>query len=107
MHLAEHKYFYTSSHKPHHKFVSPTLFDAFDGTVLDTTLMILLPLFATANVISLAGLRSAFGATWGSERFTRIYCASTTQNTTTLGILFKVIGIGTPADHHVHHDFST
>merc|ERR1719258_639010 len=49
LHLFEHKgplgpEFYRKSHKPHHRFVNPRLFDAFDGSVPDTFCMILIPL---------------------------------------------------------------
>jgi hypothetical protein len=43
-HVAEHKLspaFYRHSHKPHHRFTNPTLFDAFDGSPADTVCMIL------------------------------------------------------------------
>lgn len=39
-------------HKPHHRFTNPRLFDAFNGSLADTFLMILVPLYVTANVIS-------------------------------------------------------
>ena len=52
-HLAEHKYasIYKSTHKPHHRFLNPRLFDAFDGSFGDTVCMILIPLFITAHVV--------------------------------------------------------
>jgi hypothetical protein len=54
MHLCEHNVsakFYQLSHKPHHKFTNPRLFDAFNGSVLDTILMILIPLYSTALLV--------------------------------------------------------
>jgi sterol desaturase/sphingolipid hydroxylase (fatty acid hydroxylase superfamily) len=54
MHMLEHKLdkrIYQASHKPHHKFTNPRLFDAFNGSVADTFLMILVPLFCTARLI--------------------------------------------------------
>ena len=104
MHLAEHKWFYTSSHKPHHKFVSPTLFDAFDGTVLDTSVMILIPLFITANLLSAARVEvnvwsyMAFGTTYANY-----LCLIHSEYHHLWDKPFKLLGIGTPADHHVHH----
>jgi len=59
MHLGEHKvdslfgskqWFYRKSHKPHHRFTNPKLFDAFNGSLSDTFFMILVPLFATAHI---------------------------------------------------------
>jgi sterol desaturase/sphingolipid hydroxylase (fatty acid hydroxylase superfamily) len=47
MHLLEHKLdsrLYRISHKPHHRFTNPKLFDAFNGSPTDTLLMILVPL---------------------------------------------------------------
>ena len=50
MHLVEHQFakLYKQSHKPHHRFTNPRLFDAFNGSPTDTCLMILLPLSLTA-----------------------------------------------------------
>ena len=42
---------YPSSHKPHHRFTNPRLFDAFNGSPTDTFLMILVPLFITAQLV--------------------------------------------------------
>lgn len=53
MHMGEHKLspkIYQKSHKPHHKFLNPKMFDAFNGSLTDTICMILVPLFLTANV---------------------------------------------------------
>ena len=55
MHWLEHKgfgaEFYKRSHKPHHVFTNPRLFDAFNGSLGDTFTMILIPLFATAQIV--------------------------------------------------------
>lgn len=54
MHLGEHVVsasLYKHSHKPHHRWLNPRLFDAFNGSTGDTVLMILLPLYLTANVV--------------------------------------------------------
>ena len=40
-----------SSHKPHHRFLNPKMFDAFNGSVADTVFMILVPLSITAQVV--------------------------------------------------------
>ena len=50
MHVLEHKLdprLYKASHKPHHRFTNPRLFDAFNGSPADTFLMILVPLLVT------------------------------------------------------------
>lgn len=45
-HLILHTFpkLYIPSHKPHHKFTNPQLFDAFNATVIDTVCLILFPL---------------------------------------------------------------
>jgi alternative squalene epoxidase len=42
---------YSISHKPHHRFTNPRIFDAFNGSPTDTFLMILVPLYITANIV--------------------------------------------------------
>lgn len=54
MHLGEHVVspaVYKASHKPHHRWLNPRLFDAFNGSTGDTVCMILLPLYLTANLV--------------------------------------------------------
>merc|ERR1712174_153708 len=54
MHRLEHVVsmeFYRKSHKPHHRFTNPRLFDAFNGSMYDTICMILIPLYITARLI--------------------------------------------------------
>ena len=55
MHYLEHKgfgaEFYKKSHKPHHVFTNPRLFDAFNGSLGDTFTMILIPLLLTAQIV--------------------------------------------------------
>lgn len=63
MHMAEHRvntYVYVKSHKPHHKFVNPIVFDAFDGSLTDTLLMILVPMTITTQVLLPFAYRIAF-----------------------------------------------
>ena len=45
---------YINSHKPHHRFTNPRLFDAFNGSLADTFLMILVRLFFCACSLSLS-----------------------------------------------------
>ena len=55
MHLIEHKahpLLYQASHKPHHRFTNPRLFDAFNGSPGDTFLMILVPLIITSRIVN-------------------------------------------------------
>ena len=102
MHIAEHKvdpWIYKVSHKPHHRFTNPRLFDAFNGSIADTFFMILVPLFCTARLVS-ANVWSymAFGTLYANW-LTLIHAeyAHPWEN------IFRMLGFGTSADHHVHH----
>ncbi|KAG7360858.1 fatty acid hydroxylase superfamily protein [Nitzschia inconspicua] len=104
MHLLEHSVsptFYRYSHKSHHKFTNPRLFDAFNGSVLDTVCMILIPLYATANLVHCnVWSYMAFGSTYANW-LTLIH----SEYTFPWDGIFHSLGFGTPADHHVHHAF--
>jgi len=105
MHRVEHvahPYMYQISHQPHHKFTNPKLFDAFDGSVPDTALMILLPLFVTAHVVRGCNVWTymAFGSTYANW-LTLIHSEVTFPWEPT----FRKLGLGTAADHHIHHKF--
>lgn len=104
MHLLEHSVspaFYKYSHKPHHVFTNPRLFDAFNGSMLDTICMILIPLYATANLVHTN--------VWSYMVFGSLYANWLTlihsEYTFPWDLIFHRIGFGTPADHHVHHAF--
>lgn len=104
MHLLEHKVsptFYKYSHKPHHRFTNPRLFDAFNGSMLDTICMILIPLYATANLVHCN--------VWSYMAFGSLYANWLTlihsEYTFPWDGLFHSIGFGTSGDHHVHHAF--
>jgi sterol desaturase/sphingolipid hydroxylase (fatty acid hydroxylase superfamily) len=103
MHRLEHSIspeFYKASHKPHHKYTNPRLFDAFDGSVTDTVLMILLPLYGTANIISDCNV-------WTYMCFGSMYANWLVLIHSEVVLpwdgMFRKIGFGTPGDHHVHH----
>lgn len=105
MHRLEHDLsaaFYQKSHKPHHRFLNPRLFDAFNGSVADTLCMIILPLFVTANIVRTANVWSymAFGSSYASW-LTLIH----SEYVFPWDPIFRRLGFGTPADHHVHHAF--
>ena len=105
MHRVEHTAhpkMYRISHKPHHKFTNPKLFDAFDGSVPDTAIMILLPLFITAHVVRDCNVWTymAFGSSYANW-LTLIHSEVTFPWEPT----FRRFGLGTAADHHVHHKF--
>lgn len=102
-HITEHRlsWLYRCGHKKHHRWTNPRLFDAFSGHVIDTSLMILVPLFATANLVHsncgsyvvfgtvysayLMLIHSEYALPWGIDRVARM------------------VGIGTAHDHNVHH----
>lgn len=101
-HFAEHKIsaeFYKSSHKPHHRFLNPRLFDAFNGSIADTVCMILIPLFMTANLVHCN--------CWSYMAFGTIYSSWLTlihsEYSHPWDPFFRQIGFGTAGDHHVHH----
>ena len=105
MHRLEHDLspsFYQKSHKPHHKFLNPRLFDAFNGSLTDTICMIIIPLYITANLVRTTNVWTymAFGSTYA--------CWLTLIHSEYVFVwdpIFRCIGFGTPADHHVHHAF--
>ena len=90
---------YPSSHKPHHRFTNPRLFDAFNGSLTDTFLMILIPLFITAQVVHTN--------VWTYMTFGSLYANWLSlihaEYAHPWDRLFRTIGFGTAADHHVHH----
>lgn len=102
LHYVEHKAspkFYQISHKPHHRFLNPRLFDAFNGSFYDTAVMILIPLFTTANLVHCN--------VWSYMAFGSSYAAWLTlihsEYAHPWDPLFRRLGFGTAADHHVHH----
>lgn len=105
MHRLEHVVHpkvYRYSHKPHHKFTNPKLFDAYDGSVTDTAIMILVPLFVTAHVVRSCNVWTymAFGSSYANW-LTLIH----SEVTFPWEPAFRSLGLGTAADHHVHHKF--
>lgn len=104
MHRLEHAVsadFYRRSHKPHHKFTNPRLFDAFNGSVLDTIFMILVPLYITAlSVPCNVWTYMAFGSTYANW-LVLIH----SEYPLPWDKYFRRFGLGTPGDHHVHHKF--
>lgn len=102
MHFLEHKLdkrIYQMSHKPHHRFTNPKLFDAFNGSPGDTFLMILVPLIVTARIVP--------ANVWSYMTFGSLYanwlCMIHSEYKHSWDSAFARIGLGTAADHHVHH----
>jgi alternative squalene epoxidase len=105
MHMLEHLVspaFYQISHKPHHRFTNPRIFDAFNGSLLDTLCMINLPLFVTAHLVRNANVWTymTFGSTYACW-LTLIH----SEYVFPWDAAFRLLGLGTPGDHHVHHKF--
>ena len=98
-HIA-HKAIYRVSHKPHHRFTNPRLFDAFNGSIADTVCMILIPLYATANVVRDCNV-------WEYMTFGTLYAnwlvLIHSEYHHAWDPFFKTLSFGTAADHHVHH----
>lgn len=101
-HRMEHKIspeFYKKSHKPHHFFTSPKLTDAFDGSLADTTCMIVGPLISTAWIVPVnMWTYAAFGAS-----YSMLLVLIHSEVTHPWDPVFRMLGIGTSGDHHVHH----
>ena len=103
MHMLEHNLsptIYQKSHKPHHRFTNPRMFDAFNGSLADTILMILIPLYSTANIVRSCNVWTymAFGSMYANW-LTMIH----SEYALPWDIVFRSLGLGTPGDHHVHH----
>lgn len=90
---------YTVSHKPHHRFTNPRIFDAYNGSPTDTFLMILVPLVVTARVVN--------ANVWTYMAFGSLYANWLTmilaEYSHPWDPFFRKIGLGTSSDHHVHH----
>lgn len=119
-HRLEHviKPLYMRAHVPHHKWRSPSLFEAFEGSMTDTIVMIVIPLFLSAHGIAFLSKfmlpfviaptavdYMIFGTIYANFlcliHSPRVHPWEDTR--TLLGRLVRALGIGTAADHHVHH----
>lgn len=104
MHVGEHKvssWIYCHSHKPHHRFTNPRIFDAFNGSLADTFLMVVVPLATVSQVVP--------SNVWSYMAFGSIYAGWLvlihSEYSHPWDAMFRKIGFATPADHHVHHRF--
>lgn len=101
MHRMEHSIplLYKYSHSTHHKHIVPNLYDAFDGSIVDTTCMILIPFFITSRIVS--------ANIWSYMIFGTIYANMLTlihsQYSHPWDKYARLFGIGTPDDHRLHH----
>jgi sterol desaturase/sphingolipid hydroxylase (fatty acid hydroxylase superfamily) len=102
MHLGEHRIsaeIYKRTHKPHHKFLNPRLFDAFNGSTGDTVFMILIPLFITAQVVHC----NVWSYMTFGTLFANYLVLIHSEYSHPWDPLARMLGIGTAGDHHVHH----
>jgi hypothetical protein len=105
MHRGEHIFaeLYKYTHKPHHRWTNPRMFDAFNGSLGDTFLMILVPLVMTSRCVN--------ANVWSYMAFGSIYANWLTmihsEYPHVWDPVFKAIGFGTAWDHHVHHKLFT
>lgn len=105
MHLMEHNLMkispvlYLKTHKPHHRFTSPCIFDAFNGSMGDTFFMILIPLFVTAHTIHANVWEYMVFGTMYSCYLVLIH----SEYSHPWDDCFSKLGIATASDHHVHH----
>lgn len=101
MHRIEHAipYLYKITHKHHHLHIEPKLFDAFYGSIADTTCMILIPLFITSRYIHTN--------VWSYMVFGTLYANMLTlihsEYEHPWDRYARLIGIGTSEDHRLHH----
>jgi lathosterol oxidase len=101
-HLIEHNWpaLYKRSHKFHHVFRNPKLYNAFNGSVLDTLSLILIPLFCTLQVCRFVTCWSFVGfGTLYATQFTLIHC----EFSHPWDYILIKLGVGTAWDHNVHH----
>ena len=103
MHRLEHGVsttYYKHSHKPHHRFINPQIFNAFNGSTIDTFTMILIPLHGTCQLLRFCSLLDyiAFGFTYSSYLM-----LIHSEYPHAWDTVFSYLGVGTASDHHVHH----
>jgi farnesyl-diphosphate farnesyltransferase len=103
VHFLQHKNrtLWKIAHSPHHRFKNPKLSNAFSGSVCDTLFMILVPLLITAQICHVnCWSYIGFGASYSMT-----LCLIHAEWKHPWDRIFSFLGIGTPADHHVHHRF--
>jgi lathosterol oxidase len=92
---------YQNFHQQHHRYRYPKLLDAFSGSIGDTLLMVIVPLWITSRIVH-ANVWSymVFGTIYSSWLML-IHC----EYHHPWDFLFQKIGFGTAQDHHRHHQF--
>lgn len=100
-HIIEHNWptFYKYSHKAHHVFTNPKLYNAFNASALDVVALILIPLGLTNQLCRVSNWDLvAFGTLYAAQ-FTLIHC----EFPHPWDPLLDRLGVGTAEDHNVHH----
>jgi sterol desaturase/sphingolipid hydroxylase (fatty acid hydroxylase superfamily) len=92
---------YQNFHIQHHRYKVPKLFDAFSGSLGDTIIMILIPLWITSRIVH-TNLWSyiAFGAIYSSWLLI-IHC----EYDFPWDGPCRKFGFGTPREHRAHHKY--
>lgn len=100
-HRLEHSFviLYQNFHIQHHRYKVPKLFDAFSGSLGDTIIMILIPMWSTSRIVH-TNLWSyiAFGAIYSSWLLI-IHC----EYDFPWDGPCRKFGFGTPREHRAHH----
>uniref|UniRef100_A0A7S4E1C8 Fatty acid hydroxylase domain-containing protein n=1 Tax=Lotharella globosa TaxID=91324 RepID=A0A7S4E1C8_9EUKA len=92
------------THKDHHAFINPHLFNAYSGSVQDTTLLILIPLYSTVLVLNALQIPiSQQDYAWFGMLYANYFMLIHSEYSNPWDGLFEAIGIGTARDHNVHH----
>jgi len=92
------------THKDHHVFVNPHIFNAYSGSWKDTTLLIIIPLYATVVVLDMAGVHITHADyMWFGAVYANYFMLIHSEFPQPWDRLFLLLGIGTSEDHNVHH----
>ena len=106
MHRLEHtiKPLYRIGHQYHHKHIHPRWYHAFEGSIVDTGCMILIPLMVTSQMVRNCN-------TWTYMVFGTIYSMSLvcihSEYDHPWEYIFQLCLIGTSKDHQLHHRYFT
>lgn len=103
LHRLEHEgpsQFYQLSHKIHHRFTNPRMIDVYNAGLVDQVCIVQIPMMLTAYLVPNCNIWTymTFGSTYfGWQSLVHSEYAFPWDG------IFQRLGLGTPADHHVHH----
>jgi len=100
VHRLEHTW-QLKSHRPHHVFTRPRLLHAFQGSLGDTTLLILWPLACTSQLVPASYWSYMVFGTVYSSYFVLIHC----EFAHPFDPWLRRFGIATTQDHQCHHKY--